>query len=342
MTRPVHLTVDGQTQTLSPGSTVADIRDARMIKASPGALLSLKGSVIESAGGEPATIKRNGAVVELSQRVSSGDDIVSTSGTDVTEKSITVTETVSVTTRNEGSGPVLKVLDPGVEGVAQVVKGQVSGVKISSKILDPGKPMVVMHSRPTSGDKLVALTFDDGPWPGQTEKILDILAQQQVKATFFMLGSRVKAAPALARRVRDEGHLVAGHSLSHKNLPKEKPAEINRQIAAGTSAIKRATGIDPVWFRPPYGAVNGKVMQQARLLKVRVALWDIDTLDWTKPGVARLVRNAVKPIKPGAVILMHDGGVDRSQTIAALPQIIEKLKAQGYTFVTLEELAATK
>jgi len=202
--------------------------------------------------------------------------------------------------------------------------------------------MVVVHRAATPADKFAALTFDDGPWPGQTDKILDILAQRQVKATFFMLGSRAKSAPVLARRVKDEGHLVGNHTLGHKNLTKEKPAEIRRQITAGAAAIKRGTGVEPVWFRPPYGAVNGKVSQEMRALTLRVAMWDIDTRDWTNPGVPRIVRNAVKPIKPGSVILMHDGGQHREQTVAALPQIIDELRAQGYTLVTLEQLAAAK
>jgi peptidoglycan/xylan/chitin deacetylase (PgdA/CDA1 family) len=142
--------------------------------------------------------------------------------------------------------------------------------------------------------------------------------------------------------VRDEGQLLGNHTLGHKELTKQTPAEIRRQILGGASAIKSATGVDPVWFRPPFGAVNGKVFQEVRTLKLRVAMWDIDTLDWTRPGVPRIVKNSMNHLKPGAVILMHDGGVDRSQTIAALPQIIDKLRAQGYSFVTLEELAAAK
>ncbi len=98
----------------------------------------------------------------------------------------------------------------------------------------------------------------------------------------------------------------------------------------------------PVWFRPPYGAVNGAVRKQARVLKVKVALWDIDTLDWTRPGTHMLYRNAVRSTKPGQIVLMHDGGADRSQTIEALPIIIEDLRSKGFTFVTLDELAAAK
>jgi peptidoglycan/xylan/chitin deacetylase (PgdA/CDA1 family) len=342
LTRPVRVTVDGRAQTLAAGSTISDVQAAKLLTAKPGALLSVKGKVIRPTGGELPTILLNGRVVPTSQRVRQGDQIVSVVGVSVTEKTVTATETVPPPVENQGSGPVMKVVETGTAGVAEVTKGQVSGIKVSSKVVKQGKPMVIARSRPTAGDKLVALTFDDGPWPGQTDKILDILSQKQVKATFFMLGGSVKKSPELARRVKDEGHLIGNHTLGHKELTKQTPAEIRRQILGGASAIKSATGVDPVWFRPPFGAVNSKVFLEMRTLKLRVAMWDIDTRDWTRPGVPRIVRNGVRTVKPGAVILMHDGGVDRSQTVAALPQIIDKLRAQGYSFVTLEELAAAK
>ena len=342
LNRPVSVTVDGQVRTLPARSTVADLHKAKLLKAAPGALLSVKGEVLRPTGGKPPTVTRNGEPVPSTQRLRQGDRIESIVGASVTERSVTATEAIPVKVENRGSGAVAKVVETGTAGVAEVTRGQVSRIKLSTKVIKTGKPMIVLRSRPTAGDKLVALTFDDGPVVGQTDKILDVLAQKQVKATFFMLGGRVKAQPALARRVKDEGHLVGNHSLGHKNLPKEKPAEIRRQIAGGASAIEQATGVDPVWFRPPYGAMSGKVWAETRTLKLHIAMWDIDTSDWKKPGVPRLVRNAVKHVKPGAVILMHDGGVDRRQTIAALPQIIDKLRAQGYSFVTLEELAAAK
>lgn len=342
LTRPITLSVDGQAQTLPAGSTVSDIRKANLLKATPGALKSVKGSVIQQTGGKPPTVTRNGEPALAKQRLHNGDRIVSTVGADVTEKSVTATEAIAIVTENRGSGPVATVIETGTPGVAEVTRGEVSHIKVSSKVVKRGTPMVVLLSRPKSGDKLVALTFDDGPYPGQTDKILDVLAAKRVKATFFMLGGRVKANPALARRVADEGHLVANHSLGHKNLPKEKPVEIRRQIKGGASAIKKATGVQPVWFRPPYGAVNGKVWTEMRALKLRVAMWDIDTLDWTKPGVKRIAKNATRRVKPGAVILMHDGGAHREQTVAALPLIIDKLRAQGYTFVTLAELSEAK
>ena len=110
--------------------------------------------------------------------------------------------------------------------------------------------MVVVRRPAAPGDKLVALTFDDGPWPGQTDKILDVLKKQSVHATFFMLGGRARRSPALARRVAAEGHVVGSHSLSHKELTKLKPAAIRKEISAGVSAVAAATGVRPVVVPP--------------------------------------------------------------------------------------------
>ena len=181
-----------------------------------------------------------------------------------------------------------------------MTSGKISGVEATRSVISTGDEMVVVHRAATPADRLVALTFDDGPWPGQTDKILDILKKENVRATFFMLGSRARRSPELARRVADEGHTVGSHSLSHKELTKLKPAAIRKEISAGVSAVTGVTGVRPVWFRPPYGAVNGAVRKQIRVLNVRMALWDIDSLDWTRPGTHMLYRNAVRSTKPGA------------------------------------------
>jgi peptidoglycan/xylan/chitin deacetylase (PgdA/CDA1 family) len=103
--------------------------------------------------------------------------------------------------------------------------------------------------------------------------------------------------------------------------------------------IQKATGVKTTWFLPPYGAINQRVWAETRAFKLRVALWDVDTLDWTRPGVNKIVKTVNKQVRPGDIILMHDGGGDRSQTIKALPKVIQNLKKRGYTFVTLQELA---
>jgi len=340
--RPLHVTVDGTSHTVAARSTVLDLQTQGLASTERGALLSLQGKVLQAHGGTVGTVTRNGMPIPLDQRLSDGDVIVSSKGANKTEDRVMRLESLPIAIVQEGVGPIVSLRRLGAAGVAEVTVGKTSGVEATRSVIATGDDMIVAHRAAAPTDKLVALTFDDGPWPGQTEKILAILKQENAHATFFMLGSSARKSPDLVRKVAAEGHTVGSHSLSHHELTKLKPAAIRKEISAGAGAIAAATGVMPLWFRPPYGDVNGEVRKQARAVKAKVVLWDIDTLDWTLPGVHMLYRNAVRSTKPGQIVLMHDGGGNRKQTIEALPIIIEDLRSKGYTFVTLDELAAAK
>jgi len=338
----IHVTVDGVRYSLPAGADVAQLSENGQLRARPGALLAIDGSVVQPAGGSAAMIVRNGIRVGPDQRLYDGDVVVGANGTDTVEPIEVTKEPIQFGTRIEGTGPVMRLAQPGSVGVRELHTGRISGRTGEGKILLPASDMIIMRTSPRPSEKLVALTFDDGPWPGQTDRILDILKHEGVHATFFMQGGRVKKARGLARRVADEGHLVGNHTLSHKLLTKEKPKEVRRQIMGGAKVIRSATGVQPVWFRPPYGAINGDVWKQTRKLHLKVALWDVDTRDWSRPGAKKIIRTTEKNAKSGSIILMHDGGTNRRQTIAALPKIIRDLKAKGYVFVTLEELDSAR
>ncbi|MEI7813374.1 MAG: polysaccharide deacetylase family protein [Coriobacteriia bacterium] len=340
--RPLHITVNGVSRTVTARSTLLDLQTQGLANTERGALLSLQGKIIQTHGGAAGTVTRNGRPTTLDQRLFEGDVIVSRRGADKTEGRITRLESLPIVVVQEGTGPVVALRRLGAAGVAEVTVGKTSGVEATRSVIATGDDMVVVHRAAAPTDKLVALTFDDGPWPGQTEKILAILNKENVHATFFMVGSSARTSPDLVRKVAAGGHTVGSHSLSHHELTKLKPAAIRKEISAGASAIAEATGVMPLWFRPPYGDVNSEVRKQARAVKAKVVLWDIDTLDWTLPGVHMLYRNAVRSTKPGQIVLMHDGGGNRKQTIEALPIIIEDLQSKGYTLVTLDELAAAK
>jgi len=342
MDQPIAVHVDGRTMQLRPGTTIAELQADNVLASRAGRLLSVKGSALTTEGGDPPHVTRNGRPVGPDQPVFEGDIVLSTPGVDRVEATTTVRATVSYHTREVGAGPVMTMTTPGRDGVTERVVGAVSKEVVSEQVLATEQDMVITRRRPTPKDKLIALTFDDGPWPGHTERILDILKKAKIHATFFMLGVRVKAAPALARRVVAEGNAVGDHTLGHRQLTKEKPKEIRHQITGGADAIEEATGVRPVWFRPPYGSINAAVWKASRKLKMHVVLWDIDTRDWSSPGVGKIVATANKHARKGAIILMHDGGVKREQTIAALPKIIETLQKRGFIFVTLPELAAAK
>lgn len=191
-----------------------------------------------------------------------------------------------------------------------------------------------------SGAPLVALTFDDGPWPGTTQQVLDVLDAEQVPATFFMLGVQAKRYPKLARAVASSGNQVGNHTYGHSYLPAASGAAAWTDIQLGAKEIWKATGHPPVWFRPPYGQVDTKAVSVAEQLDQRVVNWTVDSLDWRKPGTGAIVRNVLDHVRPGGIVLLHDGGGDRAQTVAALPPIIHELKKRGYVLVTVDELVA--
>ncbi|MER6302071.1 polysaccharide deacetylase family protein [Kitasatospora sp. NPDC001539] len=185
-----------------------------------------------------------------------------------------------------------------------------------------------------SGGRTVALSFDDGPGPA-TGQILDLLAQYHVKATFCEIGQNAAANPALVKRIVAEGHRLCDHSVHHPQpfakLPHDKAAY---EITAARDMIVKAGGpgtrVD--WFRAPGGGFNADNEQITAGLGMSSLGWSVDPRDWSRPGVPAIVSTVQSQLKPGGVILMHDGGGDRSQTVAALKQLLPWLVAQGYTF----------
>jgi peptidoglycan/xylan/chitin deacetylase (PgdA/CDA1 family) len=183
---------------------------------------------------------------------------------------------------------------------------------------------------------VIALTFDDGPEVGNTEQILAVLAQNNVKATFFQMGNKLTAAPDLGRAVRNAGHAIGNHTWSHQEAPANPLDEVQR----ADTAIQSVYGGPTALFRPPFGNFQNGVVQVALDQNHAVIIWSVDPKDWDMPGASVIVNNVLAGATPGGIVLLHDGGGDRSQTIAALPQIISGLRSQGYRFVTVPELLA--
>lgn len=183
--------------------------------------------------------------------------------------------------------------------------------------------------------KYVYLTFDDGPSTPYTSQIVSILTNYQVHATFFEIGTNVTAHPSLTRLARHAGNSVQNHTWGHKNLTKVTWQSFKYQVNAAASAIRAQTGYTPRCLRPPFGAVNSKVYSRAASLGKTIVLWTVDPRDWSRPGTATITRRVLNNVKTGSIILLHDGGGNRSQTVAALPAILKTLKARGYGFRTL-------
>jgi peptidoglycan-N-acetylglucosamine deacetylase len=187
----------------------------------------------------------------------------------------------------------------------------------------------------TTDRKVVALTFDDGP-SEYTERFLDVLREKDVPATFFEVGQEMPGREATMRRILAEGDELGDHTMNHVEYPGYG------QIAGAAERIQQYTGFKPCLFRPPGGAVNSSVIATAGSLGMKTITWDVDPRDWSLPGTAEIYSNIVGNTGPGSIVLMHDGGGPRDETLAALPQIIDTLRARGYSFETVSQLLGDK
>ncbi len=190
--------------------------------------------------------------------------------------------------------------------------------------------------------KLIALTFDDGPHPKNTPVILDILAHYGVKATFFEVGSNVEHYPEVSRRVIAEGHEIGNHTYTHPHVKNLSLAELEKEVAKCETAIKKVTGTSPVLFRPPEGVIDDAVKVMSTDREYSVILWSVDTRDWAGTSTSVIVKNVMKNVKSGDIILMHDYVTKSCNTVAALKIIIPRLLDEGYTFVTVSRLIEEK
>ena len=215
----------------------------------------------------------------------------------------------------------------------QAAKTEIFNVSIPARF----QGQVLKQVKLGSKEKAIALTFDDGPWPRSTLKILEILKKDNIKATFFMVGQPLKEYPQIAQQVVLDGHAVANHTWSHR-YRRMSPADAAREVEDTEALIYKVTGLKPAIFRPPGGLMNNGVVDYAKKHKYFVAMWSSDSRDYSRPSVPGLVKNVLKDAKPGGMVLMHDGGGDRTDTIKALPIIISELKKRGYKFVTVPEL----
>jgi peptidoglycan-N-acetylglucosamine deacetylase len=190
-------------------------------------------------------------------------------------------------------------------------------------------------------DKVIALTFDDGPDPENTPPILDLLEQYGAKATFFLVGNKVERNPELVKRELAQGHELANHTYSHSYLGKKTSAEImRRDILQAEKVIFSISGQKCKLFRPPGGYINETLVNTARQEGYIVVMWSWhqDTRDWSRPGVNKIVNSVLNHTQNGDIVLLHEYIDGKTQTIAALETILPELQKRGYRFVTISEL----
>ncbi|TCN38439.1 peptidoglycan/xylan/chitin deacetylase (PgdA/CDA1 family) [Kribbella orskensis] len=216
--------------------------------------------------------------------------------------------------------------------VATTVLGLIALLGISASCT-PQTTVSPAHAAPQAAPtKYVLLTFDDGPDAKYTPQILEILKSYDAKATFFEVGQNVVKHPDLTKQIHEQGHSVQNHTWSHADLRKLSSASLRNQVAKTDQAIRAQTGYTPRCLRPPYGGVNKVVTQRTDSLDKVIRLWTVDSHDWERPGTSVIVKRVLTGVKDGSIVLMHDGGGNRSQTVAALPSILKTLQAKGYGF----------
>jgi peptidoglycan/xylan/chitin deacetylase (PgdA/CDA1 family) len=236
------------------------------------------------------------------------------------------------------------VLGSGIAAAAQKVLGKVAAASgaletpiVSTNAntnITPPAEIEFVKSGPSSGNR-IALTFDDGPTPGVTDLILDELKRHNARATFFMIGERIAAAPDLARRVLAEGHEIGNHTFTHPNLTALPEAKVDVEIQKTQDIIAEVLQHRAVWFRPPFGALR---KNQAHLLATRnlgIALWCVDPSDWSQPGVDKITGKILADTKAGSIIVCHDR---HQQTVDSTKLVLDTLADRGLFFSTLSQL----
>ena len=274
---------------------------------------------------DPPHLTVNGQPASTATRLRPEDDVRVRDGVDRTEA---VVER-EVTFRPPPLPDVEEGLwRPGRPGVERLTVGEMSQELVSRTVVEEERP-----PQPVT-DRVVALTFDDGPDPRWTPPILQILHEEGVQATFCVLAEAGRRFPEMVRAQHDAGHTHCDHTVDHPNLARRSRAEVVRQVGEGAAFLEAVDGAWPQLFRAPFGVVTPEVLRVARTLRLRVLGWTVDSSDYLQSPPEAILARTIDKVRPGAVVLLHDGGGDRSSTVAALRPLIQALKAQGYSFTT--------
>ncbi|RGD58327.1 polysaccharide deacetylase family protein [Kitasatospora xanthocidica] len=180
--------------------------------------------------------------------------------------------------------------------------------------------------------KVVALTIDDGPDPRYTPTVLSMFEQYGIRATFFLIGENAVEHPALVREIADRGHHIANHTWTHPDLRHMSEGKVRDELERTSDLLQRTTGRQPTWFRAPGGDFSAVSLKVAADLGMRNMAWSVDPRDWARPGTSAIIDRVLKNVRPGSIVLNHDGGGDRSQTVAALKAYLPVLVDSGYLF----------
>lgn len=235
-------------------------------------------------------------------------------------------------------GPLsLENIRSGVSSAAETVSDRF-GLDNDDQSVDMPDPVVnveVTAAAPDGDGPVVYLTFDDGPHLAYTPQILDTLAEHDAKAVFFPIGNQVAAGTALLQRAVAEGHRVGNHTWNHDRLAGISTDRFNTVVGRTQSAIATAAGTTPVCLRPPGGKTDGRTAQLSHDAGLRVVMWTVDPSDWSTPGASAIADRVLEHAGDGDIVLLHDGGGDRAQTVEALDRILDELSDRGFRFPVL-------
>jgi peptidoglycan/xylan/chitin deacetylase (PgdA/CDA1 family) len=320
---PITISVDGVAREVAPGTTFGKLVHDLQLHAEPGRLLSVTGHVLDPRR-DPGRIEVNGLEVVRSTPLAPGDAVRVVDGVDTTEG------TLRIRTDLPGLHPAVPQRTLATYPMRQIdTVGRTSGEIVSTEFHPTGKGKI-------PGE--VALTFDDGPWPVQTRRVLKVLRHYHVQATFFMVGNLVARYPGIVRDVERAGMPIGNHSWDHPidpPLADLAPHRIQTEVQSTSAALEDA-GTHPFLVRPPGGSYDDEVLREVRQDGMRTVTWDVDPQDYVGSKSKKDIAKAVlSHVRPGSIVLLHDGGGDQSATINALPTIIKGIRKMGLELVAI-------
>ncbi|QAT49350.1 polysaccharide deacetylase family protein [Caproiciproducens sp. NJN-50] len=220
-------------------------------------------------------------------------------------------------------------------GVLAIVLAAAAGVRgIQAVQASASKRLLPIYNVKTE-EKKIAISFDAAWGNEETQTLIDILKEYNVKTTFFVVGAWVDKYPDSVKALAAAGHEVCNHSDTHPHMPKLSENDMKKQISSCNDKIKAVTGVSPILFRPPYGDYNNPVIKTTQDLDMYAIQWNVDSLDWKNPTPQQIIDRVTTKVKPGSIVLFHNGA---KNTPAALPTILKTLQSQGYTIVPVSQL----
>jgi len=348
------VTVNGTSHQMTFLNTIQTCVDRNYADPNAGDFVAVDGTVISTGAGDAFEATMDGQEVTDAKSTHLHKDAVIeiTDGNDVEEDSTQETQTIPYGTSGQDIdssttyyiGPI-HVYSDGEDGEQVVKTGQVSGITVTEVTKEAVDEGYHCYTADVGSDKVIALTFDDGP-SEYTTQILDVLDQYDAKATFFNVGENIEEYPEITKRAYQSGHQIGTHTYDHArsatnfNLASMSYDDQINEVEQGFSVIDSTVGTEVSRvMRAPGGYYYGDLIYNLHPYVTAEIGWNVDTQDWATPGVDSIVQQ-IESAQPGYVVLMHDGGGDRSQTVEALQTALPYMVQQGYSFITIDELLA--